>query len=424
MNYFRTIISLLLVFVFFVSCSKNVENLSSNADIVVWHWMPEKQKTFEALAQKYLQETGVKVIFEKYFPKDVYRNKISMAQTSSKLPEIFSPLAEKREVASFIQEGFVTNLSKDLNEGSWKDIFFSEALVKDYYESGNDWAIEPGIYSIPLDMQSLVIFYNKDLFVKAGVDPNAPPVTWREFIEIGKRLKQANIKPFVSGFAQGWFIGSFARFYERELLGESDLLKTIDGTIPYTDEKWVKIFSLFKEMQDNGLVKPTVINMTNNEAEKEFASGKVAMLFGGSWALPMYINDKEQLSIGIFLPPPIFKDVKVRSFIDGRTYFYVNQASVNKQKAIDFLKWLTQEPQQILLAQETLSIPSNKEIQKELPKIVNTFYENMKNFYKPLLKQESWQVTNYFNTNLQAVIIGQKTPEQAVKDIQIEKEKQ
>jgi ABC-type glycerol-3-phosphate transport system substrate-binding protein len=423
MIYFKAM-CLSLLFVFFSSCSKNVKNSSFRANIVVWHWMPEKQKSFETLAQKYLQETGIKVVFKKYFPKDVYRNKISMAQTSNELPEIFNPLAEKRELASFIQGGLIANLSEDLDKASWKENFFLEALLKDYYENGNEWNIEPGIYSIPLDMQSLVIFYNKNLFVKAGLDPNVPPVTWQEFIETGKRLKQASIKPFASGFAQGWFIGSFAKFYEMSILGEDGILKTIEGGIPYTDEKWIKIFNLFKDMQDNGFFTPqTIINMTNKEVEEKFASEKVAMIFGGSWALPVYIKNKKKINIGTFLPPPISKNVKARSFIDGRTYFYVNQNSVNKQKAIDFLKWLTQEPQQILLAQETLSIPSNKKIQSGLPKIVNTFYENMKNAYQPSLKQENWQVTNYFNTNLQAIIIGEKSPSEAAKDVQDRKRK-
>jgi ABC-type glycerol-3-phosphate transport system substrate-binding protein len=35
-------------------------------------------------------------------------------------------------------------------------------------------------------MQSLMIFYNKDLFVKAGLNPQQHPATWQEFIEIGK----------------------------------------------------------------------------------------------------------------------------------------------------------------------------------------------------------------------------------------------
>ncbi|MDR1418423.1 MAG: extracellular solute-binding protein [Endomicrobium sp.] len=424
MNYFKLIIFLSLVFVFFVSCGKNSEDISLNADIVVWHWMPEKQKVFDELARKYFQETGITVIFKKYFPKDVYRNKISIAQTSNELPEIFSLLAEKNEIASFIQEGFIANLSEDLSKDSWKEVFFLEALVKNYYKSGNKWGIEPGIYGIPLDMQSLAIFYNKDLFVKADINPNAPPVSWQEFIEIGKKLKQANIKPFISGFAQGWFIESFAKFYEMTVLGEEGILKTIDGGLAYTDEQWIKIFSLFKNMLDNGFFAPTIITTTNNEAEKEFASGKSAMIFGGTWALPMYINNKLNINIGIFLPPPLAKNIKVKSFIDGKTYFYVNQASTNKQKAIEFLKWLTQEPQQIFLAQETLSIPSNKNIHIGLHEIVSTFYQNMKDAYRPLLKQESWQVANYFNTNLQAIIIGEKTPIEAAKDIQIEKERQ
>lgn len=221
-------------------------------------------------------------------------------------------------------------------------------------------------------------------------------------------------------------MGSFAKLYELSILGENGVLQTIYGNWPYTSEKWITIFNLFKDMQDNNFFTPSlgIMNMTNNEAEKEFSLRKVARIFGGSWALPMYIEGKEKINLDVFLPPPVSKEVDVKSFIDGRTYFYVNKASVNRQKAIDFLKWLTQQPQQILLAQETLSIPANKKINKGLPKILNVFYENMKSVYPSLAKQESWQVTNYFNTNLQAIVVGGKSPIEAAKNMQVEKEKQ
>ncbi len=407
----------------FAGCGSKKE--APKADVTIWHWMTDRQEAFEKLANQYFEETGVRIAFETYAPTDVYKSKISAAATADLLPDVFNPIADKKEVASFINAGFIADLTADMEKDGWKDSFFTKALTQNTFEEGNVWDVKPGIYAVPLDVNSLMIYYNKDLFVEAGLDPENPPKTWPEFIEAGKALRAANIQPFTSGFGEGWLIGAFAQSYQWNLLGKEGVLANIEGTLPYDDKAWVRIFELFAEMRDNNLFASGIVTMVNKDAERSFATGKAAMAFNGSWGVNVYNSMAPNLNYGVMAPPAL-PDAKYPILMFGGegSSLFVNEKSPNKQKAIDFLRWMTQIEPQVFLAKETLNIPSNKNAASDLPPVLRVFSENIVNTFESLPKIESWQVANFININLQSVIIGERTPEEAAKEVQGEKERQ
>ncbi|MDR3111756.1 MAG: extracellular solute-binding protein [Elusimicrobiota bacterium] len=408
---------------FFSSCSKEAVEL--DVDVMVWHWMTDRQDAFEKLAKDYFTKTGVKVIFETYAPSDVYKNKISAAATANLLPEIFNPMANKKEIASYINAGFVADITDDMNKDNWKDVFFQRALENLSFEENNEWGVKSGIYGVPIDVSSMLIYYNKDLFRQAGLDPEITPKTWGEFVAFAKKLKANDIQPFVSGFGENWIIGAFAQSYQWELFGKEGILSTIDGVIPYTDARWVKIFNLFKELKDNNLLATGVVTMINKDAERGFATGKFAMAFNGSWGVNVYNSMNPNLNYGVFYLPILPEAQHPMRFFGGEgSAFYVNSKSPNKQKAIDFLKWFTSEEQQSFLSKATSNIPANKNASSDLPPILKIFAESIANTFGQLQKIEDWQVVNVLNTSLQSVIIGEKTPQKAAKDVQDEKARQ
>jgi len=405
-------------------CGKKESAKNDDSAIKVWHWMTDRQAAFDKLAEQYYNETGVKVVFETYAPTDVYKNKITAAASGQLLPDIFNPLSDKRELASYIKAGFIANLTTEMNAG-WKDVFFEKSLVQNMFDENNEWGVEPGYYGVPLDVSSLMIYYNKDLFTQAGLDANNPPKTWKDFIEAGKKLRAAGIQPFVSGFGESWLIGSFAASYQWNLFGKQGIIDTIEGKLSYTDPRWVRIFGLFNEMKENKMFASGIVTMINKDAERTFATGKAAMALNGSWGVNVYKSMNSSLQYGIMYPPAL-SDAKYPLLVfggDGSSMF-VNAMSPKKDKAIAFLKWFTQRQQQSFLAKETLNIPSNKESAQDLPEILKDFSKSINHTFENLPMIESWQVTNYINTNLQSVIIGEKTPQLAAEEVQAEKQRQ
>ncbi|WP_299400361.1 sn-glycerol-3-phosphate ABC transporter substrate-binding protein UgpB [Pelagibius sp.] len=55
--------------------------------------------------------------------------------------------------------------------------------------------------SMPFNSSTPVVYYNKDAFAKAGLDPNAPPATWPEVEEAARKLQAAG---YACGFTTGW----------------------------------------------------------------------------------------------------------------------------------------------------------------------------------------------------------------------------
>ena len=409
---------------FVVGCSQNETQNKDEDAVKIWHWMTDRQAAFETLAKKYFDETGVKVVFETYAPTDVYKNKITAAASGKLLPDIFNPISDKRELASYINAGYIADLTDAMNDG-WKDVFFEKSLVQNSFPEGNEWNVKPGIYGVPLDVSTLMIYYNKDLFAQAGLDPENPPQTWPEFIEAGKKLRDAGIQPFVSGFGEAWLIGAFASSYQWSLFGKQGIIDTIEGKIPYTDKRWLEIFKLFEEMKDNKMFASGIVTMVNKDAERTFAIGKAAMALNGSWGVNVYKSMNPNLNYAIMYPPSLPNaQYPLLVFGGDGSSLFVNEMSPRRDKAVAFLKWFTQKDQQAFLAKETLNIPSNKEAGQDLPDILKKFSESVDRTFDALPVLEAWQVTNYININLQSVIIGEKTPEMAIKEVQAEKVRQ
>src|SRR5689334_19603187 len=56
--------------------------------------------------------------------------------------------------------------------------------------------------SFPFNSSSMIMWYNKDAFKKAGLDPNKPPKTWPEVFDYGKKMKAAGYSN--CGFSMAW----------------------------------------------------------------------------------------------------------------------------------------------------------------------------------------------------------------------------
>jgi ABC-type glycerol-3-phosphate transport system substrate-binding protein len=272
--------------------------------IVIWHWLTDREDAFEELAKRYKDLTGIEVRCEVYAPSDIYSQKVRGAAYTKTLPDIYGILAEKKDFAAFIRAGHVLNLSDymNANEGDWKKSLFSSAVSVNEFSENNDFGVDPGIYGVPVDVMNIQILYNKDLFKKAGLDPDRPPKTWDEFLQAGRKLKQAGIIGMVSGWGEVWMIDCFASNYAYNIMGEEKYIDTIRGNVSYADPDWIRVFGLFKEMNDNYLLANGIVSMLNKYAEQMFANERAALAFNGSWCVNVYHGMNPNLNYGVFFP--------------------------------------------------------------------------------------------------------------------------
>jgi raffinose/stachyose/melibiose transport system substrate-binding protein len=405
--------------------SKKIE---SKPTITIWHWMTDRQPAFEELAKRYETKTGTKVFFELYAPSDAYSQKVRAAAQGANLPDIFGILGEKRDFASFIKAGHILDLTTYMkaDNAQWENSLFSKALAVNEFTPANSYGINPGIYGVPIDIMTIQMVYNKDLMKELGLDPEKAPATFEEFIAIGKKIKEKNIQGLVSGWAELWMIDCLANNYAFNIMGKDKVLATIKGESPYTDPDWIKVLTLFKQMQDSGVLAGGVVTMVNKTAEQLFATDKAVFAFNGSWCVNVYQGMNPKLNYAAMLPPVASDKYPMAIWGGAGSSFMVNANSPKKEEAVKFLQWLTSKDQEVYLAEATKNLPSNKESLSNIPEILSQFADDMEQTTHPNI----WGVSEFpavieaFDKGIQLIIIGKKTPEQVADEVQKIKERE
>lgn len=394
----------------------------TKGEVLLWHWLTDREDALHALAEAYQKETGVKIRLELYAPSDAYASKVRASAQTHTLPDIYSVLGESRDLASFVNAGHVLNLGPALeaDRGAWKKQFFPKALATTTMLPDNQYKAAPGVYGVPVDVTNIQMLYNKDLFQKAELDPENPPQTWDEFIAAWKKLKAAGVPGMVSGWGETWMIDCFASNYAFNILGEQKVLDTYRGKVRYTDPQWIQVLSLFDTLRKEGLLVPGVVTMINKQAEQAFSTGKAAFAFNGSWCVNVYRGMNPDLQFAAMLPPRVSNRYPMRIWGGAGSSFMVNANSQNKEEALAFLKWLTQPAQQALFSKETFNLPANRNSVTELPTELSSFASKMDMTTHPSQWPvvEKPTVVEAFDKGIQSILIGEKTPEQVAAEVQ------
>lgn len=384
--------------------------------------MTDRDATFQELAKKYEASTGIKVNFELYAPSDAYSQKIRAAAQGINLPDIFGILGEKRDFASFIKAGHILDLTSymEANNNSWKNSFFPKALAVNEFAAGNSYGVNFGIYGAPIDIMTIQMVYNKKLLAQLGLNSNHPPKTLLEFLDVGAKIKAAGMQGLVSGWGEVWMIDCLANDYAFNIMGKDKVLATIRGEVLYTDLDWIKVFSVFKQMQGSGVLATGLVTMINKSAEQLFANEKAVFAFNGSWCVNVYKGMNPNLEYGAMLPPQASDKYPMSIWGGAGSSFMVNARSKNKEEAVKFLIWLTDQEQQAYLAKATNNLPANKNSLAKIPEVLAQFARGMDYATHPNV----WGVSEFslvieaFDQGIQSIIIGEKTPEQVASEVQ------
>jgi len=414
-NGFKFIVGLL--FVTILGCSQPARPSDT---LQIWHWMTDRQDAFETLAKKYEQETGIKVKFELFSPSDAYAQKVVAAAQARVLPDIYGILDKKSIMASFIKAGYVADLTEyyQADSGAWEKSLFPKALASNRFDEGNVDGVKPGIYGVPLDVTNMQMLYNKKLLQKAGIAK--PPKTFDEFLSMIATLKRIGVPGFVSGFGELWLADCFASNYAFNIMGEEKVMATFRSEIPYTDPEWIKVFNVFKTLTEKGALIEGIVTKGNKFAEQDFALERAAFAFNGSWSVNVYHDMNPSLEYGVMLPPAINPDRPMKIWGGAGSSLVVNNSSTNKGEAVKFLKWLSAADQQAFLATETKNLPANREALASIPPVLAEFAQGMDSTTHPTTWKynEDPLVIEAFDKGLQAIIIGEKSPEAVAAKVQ------
>jgi ABC-type glycerol-3-phosphate transport system substrate-binding protein len=222
---------------------------------------------------------------------------------------------------------------------------YAESALKACSETNS---ADSDIKILPLTAQGLGIYYNKANLAKAGLDPEAVPSDWDDFLAACEALKQAGITPIMFGNQGSPFGIDFTyRVILGTLLSGDEIDGFADGTTKFTSDEFVQATGMIKELYDRGYV-----NVTNGsipyfmDAINEFKNGNGGFFPGLTSDIAHWKDFGEALgyeNIGYF-PAPVadnaaYPDNQVNQ--GAGIGFAVTEYSAHREAAVKYAKFMT-----------------------------------------------------------------------------------
>ena len=151
------------------------------------------------------------------------------------------------------------------------------------------WALSLGIvdgklYSIPNEVETLVLYYNKTVFTENGW---TIPTTMADLMTLCQTISDAGIIPFAHGNqewrpANEWFVGEFFT----QVAGPQKVYEALTGVAKFTDPEFVEAITMLDTMQKNGWFMGGLDRYYTNgfaDTDSALAAGEAAMKIEGTW---------------------------------------------------------------------------------------------------------------------------------------------
>lgn len=217
--------------------------------------------------------------------------------------------------------------------------------------------------SFPYNSSSPILFYNKDLFEKAGLDVNNPPKTWPQVWEAARKIKTSGAAE--CGYTSTWLTWiqteNFAAWNNLSYANNENGLADTDVELKFNSPEFVEHFQSIADLAKEGVFR---YGGRTSEAKNLFLSGECAILTESSGGLGDIV--KSGMNYGIGQLPYYEGDGRPQNTIPGGASLWVfGGKSDEEYKGIaEFFNFLSQTEVQARLHQVSGYLPVTMEAYK------------------------------------------------------------
>jgi sn-glycerol 3-phosphate transport system substrate-binding protein len=214
--------------------------------------------------------------------------------------------------------------------------------------------------SFPFNSSTPVVYWNKDAFKKAGLDPEKPPVTWPETFEAAKKLRAAGIP---CGFTSAWVswaqIENFSAWHNLPIGTEDNGLGGTDTVLKFNNPTVERHIANLADAEKD---KSFDYGGRTTEPEPKFISGDCAMIQDSSAAYGMF-KSSAKFDWGVTKLPyyPDVAGAPQNSIIGGASLWVMGGKKPDEYKGIaKFFTYLSSVPVQEKWHEDTGYLPITK----------------------------------------------------------------
>src|SRR5881394_258393 len=211
--------------------------------------------------------------------------------------------------------------------------------------------------SFPFNASTPILYYNKDLFRAAGLDPNVAPRTWPEVGTAAKRLRASGA---VCGFTTSWpswiNVENFSAFHNLAVSTKANGFDGLDAVLVFNNPEMVRHIAQLAEWQAG---KAFDYSGRGTSAEPRFQNGECGIFIGSSATrADIKANSKFEVGYGMM---PYWADVNgapQNSIIGGATLWVLRDRPQGEYKGVaKFFGFLSKPEIQAAWHQQTGYLP-------------------------------------------------------------------
>lgn len=309
------------------ACGSGTPSATPTAGGTVSVWIQNGAQS--AAIQKHLESWGAEngtTVEVTVQASDSYLNALQLALKTGKGPDVFD--ASSAQVLA--SAGFLKPLDDVLSQED--KTAYARALQKPSPYIFND-----ATYAVPTTADTTRLAYNKDIFKKAGLDPEKPPATFADVVTACKAIEASAQGVYCFGLPLKW-VGWASWMLDPSITNTEDDLtgKGIFNvnTQKYETDKAKPGIELYRELISKGWAYPGASSLENDAMRAAFAKGEIAMFVSASWDVGV-LNETNKTSANwaaAAVPAPQGSKA-VRQAMNAGTPYGINAASKNASGA-------------------------------------------------------------------------------------------
>ncbi|WP_375180372.1 ABC transporter substrate-binding protein [Enterococcus rotai] len=339
---FYKILAVVSVVLFIFSGCGNVskksnKQINNKGDIKIWVQFSDETpegKAWQKIVDNFNKEyQGKYKAITEYIPRSGsgggYEDKVNAAITTNSLPDVLT--LDGPNTAAYANADVIEPLDDYLEDANMDDVLDSIIQQGTYNKK---------FYAFGFSESSVGIYYNKQLFKKAGIKEDALPTldkpwTWNEFKAVCQKLVDEYELPAINiQLASKDEMLTYA--YTPFIWSNGGDVVNQAGTKAlgyFNDPKSAEALQFIQDLVKKGYT-------TNTPIEKGFETGKYPMLLSGSWTIADLNENYKDLEYGI-LPYPVSDKTKKLVSPTGSWQVAMSSKTKEKEASAAFIKYVT-----------------------------------------------------------------------------------
>ena len=311
----------------------------------------------------------------------------------------------------------IDNFVKTADDKAWLGSF-TKAFMLNSQTGGKTWGI-------PFQRSTVVLYYNKELFKAAGLDPNKAPATWAEMADVAKKLTVKDASGKVTQFGVQIPSSGFPYWLFQGLAIQNGVAMANDtgSAVKFDDPAVVEALQYWIDLTKQGVHPSGIVEW--GTTPKDFFEKKVAMMWTTTGNLTN-VRTNAKFDFGVAMLPA----GKKRGSPTGGGNFYIFKKATPAQQeaAFKFAKWMTQPERAakwsmdtgyVAVSEAAYNTAALKKYGADFPPAL-VARDQLPFALAEFSTHDNQRVTKALNDGLQAALTGTKTAAQAMKDAQAE----